>query len=297
MKHRPVVPRHAPRPNSEQVLTLLVRAKKGDFHARDEIIRANLGFIYTTARKIARQRGVEVEDLVQEGVIGANKAIDRFDPVFGVKFLSYAAYWIDQIINRAADKENASARSGTVHLVIKYNGVLQIYDKLVIGGTPAATALKHVVEHVNENKEDKYKITPEQLTRYFEVLRTLHPTSLDAQRWNDSEGTTLLDTTTDENARRLDDIVESKMITDRVRTIIALLRPKLKKNERLVLDLRLLPPQGREYTLQQVGDMAALTRERIRQIEKRVREKVKQAILTYELRSERERKKRQLKRG
>ena len=283
-KIRGTIPRSAPLANPDEVLRLVTRAKEGDLHARDEIVRANMGFLYQRARRIARATGHDPDDLVQEGVLAIFIAIEKFDATCGVKFLSYAAFWIIQVMMRTAERSDAAALSGAAHLVMKYRRALRDNDRLVAGGMSPEDALTVIAggsKHVSTKA----------LAENFEALRALRVTSIDAQRpgnRGDSKTYTLLDVIED-GAPHIDDELETHERVQRVRHAIRNLWPKLNKTERLIIELRFLQDGDDKKTLQEIGDMIGRTRERVRQIDQKLRLKLRDAILRLDVAHENER--------
>ena len=281
-KIRIPLPRDAPRADPAEVIKLVRKAKKGDLYARDEIVRANMGFIYGKARRIARVTGHDPDELVQESVFGMYKAIDKYDETYGVKFLSYAGWWIMQTMMRTTERLDAAGFSGTMHLVIRYGRALREHDRLIVSGLAPAQALSRMAR--------KVKLSTTKLALYFSILRSLSPASFDAEHAHADGAYTMHDLIVDERQSHIDHDLDSKLEQERVQRAVALLRPKLSRLEQMTLDFRLLPIDGRgERTLEEIGAAVNRTRERIRQVEKVVMRKLKQILVAEDLRRERKR--------
>lgn len=285
--NRPVLPRSAPRATAEEVVLFVRKAKQGDLFAQDEIVRANMGFVYNNARKIARNIHsvkVDPDDLVQEGVMGIFRAIKKYDEAYGVKFLTYCAFWILQFMMRFVERAESAALAGTTHLVVKYGRKLKEYDRLVTSGNNPAKVVIALAKEIG--------IEPAKLVEHFNALRTLKVASLDAPIGTLDDGTATLLDKLPSGDFELENTLGDKARDNRVKKAIAALRPKLSKLEKTTLDLRVYPVDGKERTLQEIGEIAGRTRERVRQVEQSLLKKIKGAIVRLDIQTEDRRKKR-----
>jgi len=242
--------------------------------ARDEIIRTNMGFVYMIARKVGMATGYDVDDLVQEGVFGLIKACDEFDESYGVKFLTYAANWVRAYIGRSIERMEA-VMHGTLHIITNFRRPFREYERLVLSGVPKKVALERVAKKIKSRK-----VTPRSLVRYFEVLLLMKPKSLDVPI--DDSGHTMGDVIAS-SSPRVEDKIDEKKRSIAVQKAVAHLRPKLSPLAKATLDMRILPLDGNYKTLQEVGDFCNVSRERVRQIEVELLNKLKKVLLSQGL--------------
>ena len=263
--------RSEPLATQKQVIQLAKKAKKGDLAARDEVIRANMGFVYQTANRLNRSTSFPVEDLVQEGVLGLLRALELFDPSLGYTFLTYASNWVLQFMTRHIEKSEA-VLEGTYHLIQRFRRALREHDRLILAGTSPEDALVLVAR--------KTKQKPHILKEHFEALRGLKMSSLDtvvSTPGSDGTGSSLLDIIPNPDEWRPEDLDLSKR-DERVKTVARRLRMGLNDIERAILDHRLLPEHDDRKTLNEIGLLVSRTRERIRQVEAKVVEKLERAL-------------------
>ena len=251
-------------PMTQRRLQRDVRAGK---QAEDELIRANLRLVMSIVGRMRSQMGpaVDMEDLFQEGVLGLGHAITKFDPDRGFKLSTYATWWIRQATSRAiADKRRVIRLP--VH---KHEQVRKV--------TSAAVAIR------GAGKDP----TPEAIARRLhlttraveECLALAHPvTSLD-RRVRPGRASTIAELLADPAADPSDMMVASVQ-ADEVRAVL----DQLSQRERTVLTLRFGLDDGQPRTLEEVGREFGVTRERIRQIEKRSLDKLRSPSVLRRLR-------------
>jgi RNA polymerase sigma factor (sigma-70 family) len=266
---RPPALSSTPRADPVEVIQLVKRAQRGNLSAQDEVVRANMGFVYDVARGMARATNKNADDLVQEGVLGLLRAIEDFDESFGVRFLTHAGSWVRQFMGRYIERDDAMMQ-GTLHLITNFRRSLKEYDRLCLSGVPPEEALKRVAKTIKAQS-----ITPRVLAKYFNILRTIKAHSLDITFEN---GDSLIDLTPG-NEPRIDDAFDNRRRDERVRAVAESIRPKLSRLEAATLDLRILPPKGDYKTLQEIGERVGVSRERVRQVENIVLQKLKKALL------------------
>lgn len=275
-KIRLPVPKSVPLPTGVEVIELVKRAQQGDLYARDEVVRANMGYVHQQAYRMNRVTGQPVEDFIQEGVLGLFRAVRKFDESFGTTFLTYAASWIKQAMLRYAEQAETAGFEGAATVVIKYRRSFREYERLILLGLTPEQALNIVAE---KNNRTTNRCSHAALLVRFEALRSLKVGSLDAPyHWGNDDGMSLLEFIPDNSNVE----VESKLDIHRralyVRTVIENLRPKLSAFQRMVLDLRILPKTER-ITLDEVGKIVGRTRERVRQVEIVVMDKIRTALI------------------
>ncbi len=237
----------------EEENELALKAKAGDKAAKDKIVKANLRFVVNVAKKYQGQ-GLDLVDLISEGNIGLITAIDKFDAEKGYHFISYAVWWIRQCILKAICEKSRAIRLP----LNRANELVQIEHarKMVGSGKTEEEEISEVAEMLgmeSSHVRDMININREMV-------------SLDAQvRGDDSDSASVGDFMEDERyASPYEEIVAKTMHED-INEVLETLRP----NEAKVIRLRYGLDGSRPMSLKEVGDDCQLTKERIRQIEKR----------------------------
>jgi RNA polymerase primary sigma factor len=227
------------------------RAQKGDQDAIQELARANLRFVISVAKKY-QNRGVALTDLIQEGNVGLVTAARKFDPDQGVKFISYAVWWIRQAILASLANQGRSVRVP----LNRASDLARIFRekerlKQELGRDPTSEELSKATD-----------LTPE----LIESLQTLNAAEirLDAPI-GDSEDSQLVERFIIEEAAEPEQEVESRLLTEVVEGALATLEPRDAKVLRLYFGLE----GEREHTLEEIGNLLGVTRERIRQLRDR----------------------------
>ncbi len=234
--------------------------------AKRRLIESNLRLVVSVARRYAR-RGMSLLDLVQEGNVGLMRAVERFDYARGFKFSTYATWWIRQAIGRALAEQSRTIRL-PVHVVDELNRILRA--RRVMWQTYAR-------EPTNEELAELSGVVPgrikELLTFVDEPISLQTPVGEKAEQ---SFGELVEDT--DELSPA--EIVAQAMLRDQVMTALSC----LSEREQCVVRLRYGLDDGRVRTLEEVGQVLGVTRERIRQIERRTLSKLRQEESAVELR-------------
>jgi RNA polymerase primary sigma factor len=234
------------------------RARKGDEQAVQELVRANLRFVISVAKKY-QNRGVSLSDLIQEGNVGLVTAARKFDPDQGVKFISYAVWWIRQAILSSLANQGRAVRVP----LNRASDLAKIFRererlKQEIGRDPTPQELSEATG-----------LSPE----IVESLQTLNAAEirLDAPI-GDSEDSQLMDRFIAEEAILTEDEVEEHLLTERIGRALETLQPRDAKVLRLYFGLE----GGREHTLEEIGDILGVTRERIRQLRDRALKRLRE---------------------
>ncbi|MFC1660610.1 RNA polymerase sigma factor RpoD/SigA [Gemmatimonadota bacterium] len=235
----------------EREKELGARAQTGDEDAIQELARANLRFVISVAKKY-QNRGVSLTDLIQEGNVGLVTAARKFDPDQGVKFISYAVWWIRQAILASLANQGRAVRVP----LNRASDLARIFRE--------KERLKQELrrEPTAEELSEATDLTPE----LVESLQTLNAAEirLDAPI-GDSEDSQLVERFITEEAAEPEVEVEGRLLSESISDALETLEPRDAKVLRLYFGLE----GEREHTLEEIGNMLGVTRERIRQLRDR----------------------------
>ncbi|MCH8934155.1 MAG: sigma-70 family RNA polymerase sigma factor [Gemmatimonadetes bacterium] len=235
----------------EDEVELAVKIHVGDAEALDKLVRSNLRFVVSVAKKYQNQ-GVSLSDLINEGNLGLIRAAHKFDETKGIKFISYAVWWIRQAILQALAEQSRIVRvplnrAGTLHRIGKRSSALQ----QELGREPT-------IDEIAEGMD----IPKDEVAKTLAISRS--HLSLDAPL-TPGEDNKLLDYLADEDSPGPDDQTFERALSNSIEEVLRTLKEREAKILRLYFGL----DSQEAMTLEEIGGLLGITRERVRQIKEK----------------------------
>ncbi len=249
--------------SAEEEKEIAEKAKKGDKEALEKLIKSNLRFVVNVAKNYTGY-GIPFQELISAGNIGLIEAAKRFDPERGVRFISYAIWWIKQSILQTIQnqKDIIKIPQKTQNLSIKID-TAYLFLKEKLNREPKYTEIKEYLK-----KEEDIEVDEETIESYLLIKR--HSVSLDMPI-DSEEGTSFIDLVTKHSTKDIEEDIVKESIKKEIDYVLS----HLNERERYIIVHRFGLEDNEPKTLREIGKDLGISRERVRQIEMRALKKIR----------------------
>ncbi|MFW6181096.1 MAG: sigma-70 family RNA polymerase sigma factor, partial [Spirochaetota bacterium] len=252
----------------EEEVAIARRAKEGDREAKEQLVKANLRFVVNVAKQYQNQ-GLSLSDLISEGNIGLLTAVEKFDVDRGYHFISYAVWWIKQSILKAICEKSRMIRLP----LNRANELLQVEKakREIERNKEGEAELEEIAQYLNMDKRRINDL----------ITAAREHVSLEAPLSQDKDANTISDLMEDSKGESPEEVTVNSTLQDAVKEVLSTLSEK----EYNVIKYRFGLEGERPHSLKEIGDKYNLTKERIRQIEKKAISRLKHPSRSKKLES------------